>query len=59
MREALIRRIGMAGHTAVAVVDRVGKNGSVHKHGDSSSMKGPGQFPILMTHHAVLILLGI
>jgi hypothetical protein len=38
MRKSLIRCVGMAGDTAVAVVDRMGKYGGIHKHGDGSAI---------------------
>jgi hypothetical protein len=57
VRKTFIGCIGMAGETGVAVVDRMCKDGGIHKHGYGSSMEHPGQSPVLMAHHTVLVSL--
>jgi hypothetical protein len=42
MGKPFIGSIGMTGETAVAVVDRLCKDGGIHKHGYGSSIKHSG-----------------
>jgi hypothetical protein len=59
MWKTFIVCIHMAGYTTVAMMDRAGKNGGIHKHGYGSAIEHPGHFPVFMTHHAILISLCI
>jgi hypothetical protein len=57
MGKAFIGRIGMAGEAGVAVMDRSGKNGGIHIHGDRSSVEHPSHLSVFMTHHTILVRL--
>ena len=56
--KAFIGSIGMTGKTAVTVMNRAGKNGGVHKHGNRFAMEHACHLFILVAHHAVLVGLG-
>lgn len=55
VRKSFIIRIYVTGKARIAGMDRMCENGSIHEHGYRSSIHGPGQFPVLMTHHTILI----
>lgn len=57
MGKTFIGGIGVTGDTGVAVVNRVSKDGGVHKHGNVSPLKQPGQSAVLMAHHTILVSL--
>jgi hypothetical protein len=55
MWKTFISGIGVTGDAGVAVVDRVCKDGGIHKHGHRPAMERPGHGAVLMAHHTILV----